>query len=350
MAKRGLSDIVTTVLIILVAIAAIVVVWSFIRTNLSNAGFQIEAALSKTALSIPKQSIMVNKTNTSISFVVKRDAGTEKLSAILVVLKDINQTTASIKYNQTINELETLKIGPINYSNYSLSNITEIIIAPIILSSSGKIFTGAPVSYSVSSSSEITLIPPVANREICGNNKDDDGDGKTDCVDTDCAGLIGSKGETCEPSGETICNDNKDNDADGKTDCADKLTCAGRSAPDGGTCQPDGTECGDGICNNEETPDNCFGDCPPCIDDNETNETCSNMQESCGDKNCAEAGYCTGADYCISYEEYECINTYSASCQWIECTDDGGCETINNEDSCYLYGHCTWLGGSDNYE
>ena len=43
MNKKGLSDVVTTVLIILLAIAAIVIVWNFVSPTLENAGEQIES-------------------------------------------------------------------------------------------------------------------------------------------------------------------------------------------------------------------------------------------------------------------------------------------------------------------
>ena len=42
MKKRGLSDVVTTVLIILLAIAAIVIVWFFVRGFLLKQDFYIE--------------------------------------------------------------------------------------------------------------------------------------------------------------------------------------------------------------------------------------------------------------------------------------------------------------------
>lgn len=59
----------------------------------------------------------------------------------------------------------------------------------------------------------------VAPPEDCGNVIDDDGDGATDCADSNC--LLDSR---C--LGEISCNDGADNDSDGATDCADS-ECAG---------------------------------------------------------------------------------------------------------------------------
>ncbi len=68
----------------------------------------------------------------------------------------------------------------------------------------------------------INLLPDFETG-LCGNNTDDDGDGRTDCADSDCFG----DGSFCTT--ETLCVDGEDNDDDGVTDCAD-LDCASASA------------------------------------------------------------------------------------------------------------------------
>lgn len=70
--------------------------------------------------------------------------------------------------------------------------------------------------------------------EVCEGAKDEDGDGKTDCADSDCASF-----EACIEQ----CNGGKDEDVDGKTDCADsdcwvadsgcKELCSGGADEDG---------------------------------------------------------------------------------------------------------------------
>lgn len=56
-------------------------------------------------------------------------------------------------------------------------------------------------------------VPPEAN---CSNGADDDGDGDTDCADSDCFGAAGA----CETEAG-YCTDGLDNDADGQSDCDD---------------------------------------------------------------------------------------------------------------------------------
>ncbi len=100
-----------------------------------------------------------------------------------------------------------------------------------------------------------------AARELnCANGMDDEGDGATDCDDSDCIGVTCGMGCTCalRRKTEIACDDGMDNDADGNRDCADS-DCVGA-----------GTEiCNDGIDNT----------CDRAID--------------CGDSKCASSGACS---------------------------------------------------------
>ena len=81
---------------------------------------------------------------------------------------------------------------------------------------------GAILSYGgadwMLSLSETSVVSPA---EDCLTPGDEDGDGLADCADTDCDGLTGPSGETCEFGTENNCTDGFDNDADGDTDCDD---------------------------------------------------------------------------------------------------------------------------------
>ena len=104
--------------------------------------------------------------------------------------------------------------------------------------------------------------------EDCWNGADDDGDGRVDCLDTECGnascddgrpctrefcasdgscryeanvGVSCGDGCVCGPDGEaheTRCHDDRDNDSDGELDCFDLEDCGcsmfnGRCCPDG---------------------------------------------------------------------------------------------------------------------
>jgi len=161
MNKRGLSEVVTTVLLMLLVVVAIITVWAFIRNSLFGAGSQIEATLSQIKLSIPENSIAVNKTTTMLSFSIERKVGSgPALSKVLIALKDRDNKAASMKINLSLKELEIQAVGPINYSVYNLEDIAEIAIAPVILTSSGKEAVGIPTSsYLISKNNEVTIGP-----------------------------------------------------------------------------------------------------------------------------------------------------------------------------------------------
>jgi hypothetical protein len=142
------------------------------------------------------------------------------------------------------------------------------------------------------------LCPPFGalTETNCGDGKDNDCDGKIDCMDEDCQpGGIAStlpcdaNGNTCgstpSPQGtlcnicpggaatETSCSDAIDNDCDGKIDCAD-TDCNGQSCgPNGRTCSTlqckcpygltsEATACGDGIDNDCDGQVDCLD--PDC--------------------------------------------------------------------------------------
>ncbi|MSP16457.1 MAG: hypothetical protein EXR73_07590 [Myxococcales bacterium] len=50
----------------------------------------------------------------------------------------------------------------------------------------------------------------------CGDGVDNDGDGLTDCIDSDCTSAA-----VCGPTSETVCDDGLDDEGDGAIDCAD---------------------------------------------------------------------------------------------------------------------------------
>ena len=66
---------------------------------------------------------------------------------------------------------------------------------------------------------------PPAPQEICGNNIDDDNNGKTDCVDIACVAWPACVIENPNPTPE-VCGNGLDDDANGRTDCADNA-CSG---------------------------------------------------------------------------------------------------------------------------
>ena len=97
------------------------------------------------------------------------------------------------------------------------------------------------------------------HKEVCcGNGMDDDGDGVKDCSDSDClidqdkdgynaapcGGDLDDTDPTVNPGAPEICGDGKDNDCDGHTDCDDS-DCTVDQDHDGYYGPPCGNDCND---------------------------------------------------------------------------------------------------------
>lgn len=151
----------------------------------------------------------------------------------------------------------------------------------------------------------------------CGDGHDNDGDGRIDCADDDCAGSGGPGGHSCEPAGETTCHDGFDNDGDGVGDCADP-DCAGRSCDDGLFCTRDeiceGEACvglpRDALCDDEEvcTVDTC-----------DAGQGCAH--EALPDGSGCGSALCAG----LVWTAAECVAGLCVAAVLEDCADDSAC-------------------------
>ena len=129
--------------------------------------------------------------------------------------------------------------------------------------------------------------------EVCDDKADNNGDGNIDCDDTQCADFL-----ACQPE---VCDDKADNNGDGNIDC-DDAQCA-----DDLVCQPE-------ICDDKKDNNgNALIDCkdPACASD----ESCASSSDvvveicndgidnngdgliDCDDAQCKSDNSCTGASY-----------------------------------------------------
>lgn len=127
--------------------------------------------------------------------------------------------------------------------------------------------------------------------EDCANGRDDDADGRRDCLDPDCNGVQG-----CELDQEQTCDDGFDNDGDTVTDCADP------SCDKVGLCEfGQESSCADGVDNDGDGDADCLdANCSGvdgCEPGRET--TCADGVDNdvdgmfdCDDDDCAGSGVC----------------------------------------------------------
>jgi len=165
-----------------------------------------------------------------------------------------------------------------------------------------------------------TVTEHPSSTEVCTNQADDDGDGKIDCADSDCAG----QAVCTSPEGGTqeVCNNAKDDDGDGKIDCADS-DCVGQAvctSPEGGTqevCNNGKDDDGDGLVDCGDTDCigfyGCAGDAyaapfeggalyaaPAEICDNGVDDDGDGLVD-CGDTDCQGVYPCMGAEYAAPF-------------------------------------------------
>ena len=229
MDKKGVSQIVTTILIILIVLAAIVIVWNVVKKTITEGAEDVTAEQFTVSLSTSQVDLSENLINVSVT----RNAGAGDIIAIKIVFLD--ETNNSYIYENTTDipsELETI-IYPIPRSDILLTGtLTSFKVYPIIAVSENKNATGLPASGGGGGTTTPTTPPGCTpSTEVC-DNKDNNCDGQIDeGLSRSCGSDIGEckKGtETCSAgtwgtcigaTGPTteIC-DGLDNDCDGIAD------------------------------------------------------------------------------------------------------------------------------------
>lgn len=157
--------------------------------------------------------------------------------------------------------------------------------------------------------------------EICSNGTDDDGDGATDCADTECNGEIcDAAGNLCTPAGcncgteasEVNCGDDIDDDCDGMVDCADP-EC------EGVVCGMGAVVCGAGACP-------CASGFEEDLCGDGTDDDCDALID-CADPDCLNRLCGVEGHICRSSGMCECVFTGVERC---EGTDDDCDSVVDN--------------------
>ncbi len=189
MNKRGLSDVVTTVLIILIAIAAVIIIWNFVSPAIRNAGEGISPELITTSFSV--KSVVTDGALEAV--IVERKAGAGDVTSLKVVLEDESKRTCVIESPGAISELSSRRIA-ISLGVCEDGFIPVKVSVVPVLNKDGKEFTG--VSFE---STKITGVSSVGVAD-CGNSICEVGEDSSSCL-VDCPVLV-----TC---GDGVINGNE---------------------------------------------------------------------------------------------------------------------------------------------
>jgi hypothetical protein len=169
---------------------------------------------------------------------------------------------------------------------------------------------------------------PHAPAEICGDGRDNDGDGLRECEDPGCIELDGS----CAAH-EADCADGEDNDRDGAVDCADP-DCA---QADG--CRYEPVEiCGDAVDNDGDGLIDCAD--PDCAAACVPEEQCANGIDDdgdglidCADRRCAGEGACA-SDVERCHDGVDNDGDGMIDCADPDCADSPLCVAIGPTETC----------------
>src|SRR3989338_3791319 len=120
MQKRALSNIVVTVLIVLLALAAIAIVWNVIGPMLKKTGEGIRSETEYLAIGFIVKDVEQDK-SCSIKFTLERKAGGGDVSGFIVVLEDKGGISKAIYdyENTSVSELQTIPVD-ISYIKHGL--------------------------------------------------------------------------------------------------------------------------------------------------------------------------------------------------------------------------------------
>lgn len=148
MQRRGLSDVVTTVLIILISLAAVVLLWNFLQPILSNAT-NLGTEQFTTKLSVPEDSLVLDPSNQQLSLNIERGAGEGNIAGFIFGLKDPSGNVKTFRQNVSIDQLE-LRNFVVNYSQYNFDDVVSVSITPIFKNNqTGKEVVGQPINQPV---------------------------------------------------------------------------------------------------------------------------------------------------------------------------------------------------------
>lgn len=290
--KRGLSAIITTLLVVLLVLVAVGIVWVVIRNILKGGAEGI--FLEKLTLDVGMKNVRINANANNVSLVVERESGQGEMTGVKFIFNNGTDTETIIQ-NIPIPELEERKFD-LHLTKIDVLSLISISMIPLIKTGkqedveitekaetfdvhTGETTSGGGSSGGGSSGGEI-VVP------ICGNNVVESGEA--------CDGEVGD--ETCISQG-----------FDGGSlscglDCAfDTSGCSGACVP--ATCAGLGYECGSGYAN---------GTCPGTLD---CDAPGCGVGESCVGGSCVVHVSCDPNTYYIDFENGDdnndgaCTNT-----------------------------------------
>ena len=127
--KRGLSDVVTAILFILLALSAVVIIWAFISSFFG--GIDLDTTSITDRFSIVSDSVLDNTEENYIELFIERDSGKTELSGIIAVLENPDGVVISEEFEGSFDRYSAKKIT--YYYNDSFGLVKFVAIVPVYL-------------------------------------------------------------------------------------------------------------------------------------------------------------------------------------------------------------------------
>jgi hypothetical protein len=261
--NRGLSTIVVTLILIVLALVAVGTIWLVVSGVIKIGSSESDASGFTMNLKITR----VASEGENLSVTVQRNPGKGTLSKIKFVVSDgINSEV--ITRNASIEELASQNFI-LSLTQMSLANVKSVSIAPVFVSASGEAATGQIADT-------FTVSGVTSGGDYYGNNNSSQNNTPS-CNASSCTGTCVNGvcvPQNCIPDVAAV--------TCGTWVCGSKINNCGQNVSCGAACQG-GATCSNGICTT-----------PACIPD------CSGRQ--CGlDPICSQScGVCTGTSNCIN--------------------------------------------------
>ena len=170
---KGLSTIVSTLLILLLVFVAIGILWVVVRNVIQGGAEQV--SLGKFTLDLAIDRVTINSAANTIDVKVTRNPGAGEFTGLRFILDDGTNTKVVEKDNITMNEYDSTTFGIPVPSGMTADGIQKIEIAPVFTLSSGKLSNGdvkATWNKPVSSNNNGGVV--VGSN--CGNSQIDSGE------------------------------------------------------------------------------------------------------------------------------------------------------------------------------
>ncbi len=170
MQKRGLSSVVTTVIIIAITIVAILIVWGVVRSVMDTSTRQI--SLARITVDVQTDSANVNFTSGIATVRVTRNVGSGNVTGIKIMVDD-GKTVEVFDRRFTMFNEGSSKTFTINLSESSeliLYDVEKISVAPIILLESGEEIIGLQSKPIGGLNSKLNRTSTIGGEDSCNSD------------------------------------------------------------------------------------------------------------------------------------------------------------------------------------